>query len=368
MEFIKVSRDSPSDDEVAVVELLVENGQPVRVGQPIADLEGAKSSYQLASGFTGTIFWYIQVGEGVQIGQVVAVLLAEGEAPPGTPPTLDDESLEKSTSLDVDVARFSKSALSFLADKGLNPADVLPHLGFVTLSDLENEGLFETGRGKKFVQPGPCRVALLGGGRGAEVAREILGSQAQFAVSGVFDDENNTLESFFVPRVGNLDADSIASTFRAGGFDQALVTITSSMSKRVELLEMAESLGIRLITLIDAGALVSGSSEIGEGTVAVSGSRIGAFATLGKNVFMSAFVNVEHHCVIGDNTTFGPGVFLSGGVEVGRNSVFGTNIAVEPGVSIGEGSVISSGATITQNVPPRTVVKSQSQLRFREIH
>lgn len=367
LEFLKVARDSPSDDEVVVVELLVRNGQMVRAGFPVADLEGAKSSYQLVSEYEGIISWYVQAGDTLRIGQVAAALLLKDETAPDIPPEVEDEPSDQSVDQGSDLHRFSKNAKRFLMERGLNPAEVLPHLGYVTLSDLENDVSAGEVGDLRLLPKGPLRIGLFGGGRGAEVAREIMGSQPQFAVAGVFDDGSNALESFSVPRVGSLDELSIASIFGAGGFDSALVTITSNMAKRKELLQLTERLGIPLITLIDRGALVSGSATIGEGTVAVSGSRIGASAVLEKNVFLSAFVNIEHHCVIGENTTFGPGVFLSGGVSVGRNSVFGTNIAVEPGVIIGEDCVIASGSVITQNVPPKTVVKSQSQLRLREI-
>lgn len=350
-----------------VVELLVKNGQTVRAGSPIADLEGAKSSYLLVSRFDGDIFWYVSEGDAVRIGAVAAAIVMEGEAPPSIPPARDDEYLVQPTVGDADAERFSKSAQRFLAEKGLNPREVLPELGYVTLSDIQDEDLSKTNGDDHLPPRGPLRVALLGGGRGAEVVREMMGSQAGWAVTGVFDDRNNALESFFVPRIGNLNEESMVMGFDGGGFDCAVITITSDMAKRIELLGITERLGIPLVTLIDRGALVSGSAIIGEGSVAVSGSRIGASATLGKNVFLSAFVNIEHHCVIGENTTFGPGVFLSGGVKIGGNSVFGTNRAVEPGVTVGESSVIASGATITHNVPPRTVVKTQSQLRFRDI-
>lgn len=367
MDFIRITRDSPSDDEVMVVELLVDEGEQVRKGSVLADLEGSKSSYPLVSPFEGRIFWYLKAGDRGPIGRVVAAVLEEGETAPNVPPTIPDEGAEKLVPSEGDLARFSKSAQQLLTEKGLNPAEILPDFNFVTRSELEQELRTDLRQDGQLAQNGPIRVALVGGGLGATVVREILGAQTRINVVAVFDDSFNALEAFFVPLVGALDSDSIGSVFRAGGFEGAVVTLTANMGRRIELFEICNSLSVPLLTVLDAGAIVSDTASIGEGTVVVSGARIGAFATIGKNVFLSAFVNVDHHCTVGDNTTFGPGVFLSGSVTVGRDCVFGTNIGVEPGVTIGEGSVIASGSTITRDVPARTVVKSQTQLRFREL-
>lgn len=366
MDFIKISRDAPSDDEVIVVELFAQEGEVVREGSVLADLEGSKSSYPLISPFEGRIHWYLEAGDRGPIGDVAAAVLKDGESAPSVPPRASIESENKTRSFEEDLSRFSKSAQKLLTEKGLKPSEVLSGYSFVTRSELEKELRVEPAEERHRSQGGPTRVALFGGGRGAEVVREILGGQTRTRVEGVFDDSSNALEAFAIPHVGALNSHSVASVFRAGGFETAVITL-GNMGKRIELLEICEGLGVPLLTVVDPGALVSDSACLGEGVLAVSGARIGALAIIGKNVFLSAFVNIEHHCMVGDNSTFGPGVFLSGGVTVGRNCVFGTNIGVEPGVTIGEGSVIASGSTITRDVPARTVVKSQSQLRFREM-
>lgn len=366
MDFIRISRDSPSDDEVIVVELFAEEGEVVREGSVLADLEGSKSSYPLVSPFEGRIHWYLKAGDRGPIGDVAAAVLKEGESAPTVPPSAPNASEKKPRPFEEDLARFSKSAQQLLTEKGLKPSEVLSDLSFVTRSELEKELRLEASEERPRNRGGLTRVALFGGGRQAEVVREILGGQARIHVEGVFDDSYNALEASAVPHVRALDLNSIGSVFRAGDFETAVITL-GNMGKRIELLEICESLGVPLLTVVDPGALVSDSASLGEGVVAVSGARIGAFAVIGKNVLLSAFVNVEHHCSVGDNSTFGPGVFLSGSVRIGRNCVFGTNIGVEPGVTIGEESVIASGSTITRDVPAGTVVKNQNQLRFREM-
>jgi acetyltransferase-like isoleucine patch superfamily enzyme len=86
---------------------------------------------------------------------------------------------------------------------------------------------------------------------------------------------------------------------------------------------------------------------------------------VGDNNFLSAFVNVEHHNVLGSHCTFGPGVMTSSRVIIGDRCRFGTGVFIEPGVKIGPESIIASGSIITSEVPARSIVKARVETVIR---
>lgn len=102
----------------------------------------------------------------------------------------------------------------------------------------------------------------------------------------------------------------------------------------------------------------------------------GRHINIGENFYANMdciFLDVNH-INIGDNVMFGPRVSLyTAGhpidptirneqlefgheINIGNNVWIGGNAVVLPGVSVGENSVIASGAVVTKDVPPNTVV------------
>ena len=43
-------------------------------------------------------------------------------------------------------------------------------------------------------------------------------------------------------------------------------------------------------------------------------------------------------------------------IHICKNAWLGSRVNVMPGVTIGEGAIVASGAVVTKDVPPRTVV------------
>jgi 2-oxoglutarate dehydrogenase E2 component (dihydrolipoamide succinyltransferase) len=70
-----------NDDDYELTEWLVEEGEPVTVGRPVAVLETSKASQELEAEAAGAFHPLIGAGERCRPGQAIAELLAEGAAP-----------------------------------------------------------------------------------------------------------------------------------------------------------------------------------------------------------------------------------------------------------------------------------------------
>ena len=122
------------------------------------------------------------------------------------------------------------------------------------------------------------------------------------------------------------------------------------MDFRSSFYQEAKEKGIPFTTLIHPKTTIDDNSVICEGCILLPNVHVGPFAYSGANNFISAFCNIEHHCVLGQTNTFGPGVLFSGHVSTGDNVKFGTGIFVEPKVKICSDIFVPSGSTVVKNI------------------
>ena len=361
IEWVIIERDSASDDEVLIQEIMSPEGSKVSEGQEICELEGEKSVYSLSAPADGTVFWFYSSGDRLMIGQIVGAICTNGEEKPDLPDFENSKDLKGTEN--PDASRFSQKALAKLSSLSLDPSTFLPGNSFVTLEDVLDK-LSSQEKNQSAIEM-PIKVAFLGGGIGALVGLGISGQNPKTRVVGVYDDKSNRLETQGIPLLGPLDEAVIEEHFVQGRFDSVAITITSSMGMRKRLSNLAERIGVPLHSLVHSSVYLPPTAVIDEGAFVLDHARIGPYAHVGRNVFISAFCNVEHHCEIGENSTFGPNVALSGDVRIGPNCVFGTVIGVEPRVTIGANSVVGSGAIVTKNLPEGTRLKVESTTRIR---
>jgi acetyltransferase-like isoleucine patch superfamily enzyme len=358
-------KNSPSDEELYIHEIYVSSGDKVKSGEVLMAAEGAKALFDIEMPEDGYVTLHVSVGTQVPIGTKLFSISQTNSAP------LDEIDSPKSEGVPEQnvgnsTSHFSKVALE-LATRYKMDLSLFKDLEFVTSEDVKSRSTFRAER----VVPGRLfndfkALALIGGGMAAEVLLERLRASSQLSkVVGYFD-KSEKVELGDIKYFGEPVKDSIFKGFANGEFDGLLITVTSNMKFRRELLDLIEELEIPLATFIDEQSFVSESALIGAGSVILDSARVGHKAQIGKNVFLSGFVNIDHHCIVGENSTFGPGVFFSGNVTAGVDIVFGSNIAVEPGITIGDNCKVASGTILTKNVPPATVVKAKSTTTFRE--
>lgn len=358
--WLRAERETASDDSLLLSHFMVEEGQTVSAGEPIAEVEGSKSVFELNAPEDGTVYLFGTPNSSVLIGQPIACICTEGEDRPDSPTAVPIITPEAAR-MEANAGRFSDAALAYIESVGIDPNEVLPDSTFVTASDARE---FIDRKEMHLAPVRPLRIALIGGGFGATLAYEAAATSSGQQIVGVFDDHQNLLESYGVPRLGSL-GEGILKSFEKNQFDGCLITIQANMTARREIALYLNEVAIPLISIIHPGANVSPLAVIGDGCLLMDNSRVGPQAVLGQNIFVSGTVNIDHHCRIGENSTFGPGVFLSGCVSVGDNCNFGTNIGVESHVHIGPECTITSGCVVGVDVPASHTVKSVSKTVVR---
>ncbi|HVH50127.1 MAG TPA: biotin/lipoyl-containing protein, partial [Candidatus Bathyarchaeia archaeon] len=143
---VRIPHEFVNDDTVKLLRWMVEDGQEVREGQTLAEIETSKAVVELAAGATGKISQKRKPGEELRVGEIVGFISSNGissasfesavEAATrrGTPA----QDATESEKLPADT-RFSKKALDLLQANALSPSlfsgrglvretDVIEHL------------------------------------------------------------------------------------------------------------------------------------------------------------------------------------------------------------------------------------------------
>ena len=127
---------------------------------------------------------------------------------------------------------------------------------------------------------------------------------------------------------------------------------------RVRAFNSAVNAGFKLLTLVSPYAYVSKNAILGEGTVAMHGSIINAFARVGANSIINSRTLLEHGVTVGDHSHISTGAILNGDSSVGDESFIGSGAILKQGVSIGNKCVVSMGSTVKTNLPEGQIFRS----------
>jgi sugar O-acyltransferase (sialic acid O-acetyltransferase NeuD family) len=164
-------------------------------------------------------------------------------------------------------------------------------------------------------------------------------------------------------------ADSIGSQVLGlpvcGGFtwlkdrtQQTPVAVVLGIGKneaRKEVAERCRSAGIKLLTAIHPGAVVSTSARIGDGTVIMARAVVNPDSIIGECAVVNTGAVVEHDCVVGDYAHLSPNSSMGGAARLGALSWLGMSAAIIHGVSVGVGTVVGAGAVVIRDLPDRVV-------------
>ncbi|MBZ5501185.1 MAG: biotin/lipoyl-binding protein [Acidobacteriia bacterium] len=114
-----------NDESVKLVAWLVKDGDEVREGQNLAEIETSKALVELAAPGSGTVHLRVAAGEDLAVGTIVAYIGAEAPAVEPRPPlafaAVATSDAPRSPDVSLPGTRFSKKALALIECNGLAP-------------------------------------------------------------------------------------------------------------------------------------------------------------------------------------------------------------------------------------------------------
>lgn len=124
---------------------------------------------------------------------------------------------------------------------------------------------------------------------------------------------------------------------------------------RYKVGELIKAKNKKNLTILHPNALISISSNIGDGCFAAANVIVNALASIGDYCILNSGSIVEHECILEDAVHIAPGAVLAGNVFVGRNTFIGANSVIKQGVSIGRNVIIGAGSTVIRDIPDNQV-------------
>ncbi|MBE0676762.1 MAG: acetyltransferase [Bacteroidales bacterium] len=199
-------------------------------------------------------------------------------------------------------------------------------------------------------------IIIGAGGHAAELDEyirynlKVLG-QKKLNVVGFLDDNSSNYRhyKFSAPLLGGIKGHKVEKGV------QYLLGI-ADINYRKLFAEKLKGEGAVFSSFLHCTALISETSQIGEGTI------IGPNANVGPNVKIGKFTLINSRCSIGHDTTIGdlnfisPNVCFSGFTVVGDQNLFGINSATIPGITVGNRNKIAAGMVLDQKVGDDEVV------------
>jgi sugar O-acyltransferase (sialic acid O-acetyltransferase NeuD family) len=124
---------------------------------------------------------------------------------------------------------------------------------------------------------------------------------------------------------------------------------------RLRLFKELEKEGMPVATLIHPSVLMSDYVSIGPGGIICAGTIITTNVSLGKACIVNLGCFIGHDTVLNDHVSMMPATNLAGEVTVGTGCYFGLNSCVINQIEVGEYSIIGAGATVVNDIPPRSL-------------
>jgi sugar O-acyltransferase (sialic acid O-acetyltransferase NeuD family) len=347
----------------------------VRKGEIIAVLETTKATVDVESEEAGYLHIFVPSGAQVAIGEIIGALCDTPdesiERPPEKHAPEEDRGVERKVTKKAEIAA-TKAGLDLkriqveIPGAGtITEADVAAYLGRhgAGLSIGESGGRDTVD--DAYPQNRQQRLLIIGGGLGAVQVLDSLSRIEHQRATAIVDDNpdlsGKTLMG--VPILGGQE--SVEALFKQNLFDAAVVSVSTSIAFRQKMGDKLGQLNIPMANIIDPSSRVQRNAVLGVGNVILAYCHIGACTIIGNGIFFSPYVDVEHHCVVGDFCTFGPGVMMSSLVTIGARVKFGTGIFIEPKLAIGHDSIIGSGAILGRDIPPNSIVKTKVNYSIR---
>ncbi|MFZ3122398.1 MAG: acetyltransferase [Thermodesulfovibrionales bacterium] len=200
------------------------------------------------------------------------------------------------------------------------------------------------------------KIVLLGGGGHAKVLIDLINACGRYEIAGIVDAQ--LAAGVSVSGATVLGDDRILSELYEKGLINACIAVGSvgDNSKRKALYEKVKNAGFLIPALIHPSAVISGKSQIREGTQIMAGAIVQTDSIIGENTIVNTGAIVEHDCTVGKHVHICPGAVISGGCTIREASFIGAGATVLQGIKIGSNSIVSAGAVVINDVPDNAKV------------
>lgn len=350
---------NPNEPEILLVEVLVQESQGVKTGDPLCSLETTKSTQVLTAESDGYIRGLrSQAGNIVHAGDILCYIAGSPQWQPPEPASL--ESIEADAINIPEGLRISQPALNLAREKGIDISE-LPKGLFITEDVIR--GLLDSSMDieePSSLEFDPSAIVVYGGGGHGKSLIDLLRVLEIYRIVGIVDDGIRAGEEIMDIKV--LGGRSMLSNLYTQGVRSAVNAVggIGNISIRIKVFEQLTIARFLCPTVIHPSAFIESSAVLSSGIQVFPHAYIGSQSQVGFGVIVNTSAVISHDCIIGDYSIISPGAILAGEVELGKGVLIGMAATINLQAKIGDGARIGNGSTVKSDVPENGIVRAGS--------
>jgi len=348
---IPVNSLGVNDDSAIVVDIIVEDGAFVSMGDEILTVETTKSSFDVEALSDGYVVHLHKVDDIVKVGKIVSLIVKEERHIKEVKAQYTSIMVEKSKGLDIQLTKKAKLKV----EKYNISEDVLARefSGIIREKDIDSlvssEGcvdnrVISSKTGHAAVKNVMIYGAVDSGASLVDI--EIIHSNKEYRVVCFFFD--NTYKHGSIFGIPVMSWDEFSSTKENLNVDFFFVSIGNGVVRKNKVTQ-AVNIGMTPINVIHPSAEISSYAILGKNLLIKRGAIIGPNVIVKDGAFIDNGSIVSHDSIIGEYSHIAPGVSLGGNVVVGDYSIVGVGASISSDISIGKGSIVTTGSSVVTN-------------------
>lgn len=184
----------------------------------------------------------------------------------------------------------------------------------------------------------------------ASLVNNINTVEPVWNILGHVDDHLTGITSEGLPILGGVSCLNTISENKP----YIIVAIADSQIRKQIAIHL-ESLGYPFATLVHPSVIVSGSLQVGVGSIICAGTVFAINTQVGRHCIINLQCTLGHDVILEDFVSLMPGTNLAGKVHIKEGCYFGLNSCVINDRVIGEWTIVGAGAAVVRDLPARVV-------------
>jgi sugar O-acyltransferase (sialic acid O-acetyltransferase NeuD family) len=220
-------------------------------------------------------------------------------------------------------------------------------------------------------------IFVFGASDHARVIIDIIELVGKYRIVGLFDSHKPKGWRTAGYEVLGDESDLVEANRRTG-LRQGIIGIGDNATRRrIAYTLRANIPEIEYVTAVHPSATLSRQVDLGQGVLVMAKCYVGLDTEVGEGAVIATNSIFEHDGFMGEYSTLGAGTTTGGHVTLGMGAAVCLGCTIIHGMTVGRNTVIGSGSTVIDDIPPgvvaygsparviRTRVASDSYLHMR---
>jgi len=357
-----------NEQEATITDVLVEEGAFVARGDILFKAENTKAIKDITADEEGFIKIQCKRFDVIKMGSVLATIYATKQEYEDN----QNENIQSENTLNADTENLNatQKAIKLAEELNISIIDVCKSKpnGIVKVGDVQ-EFADKQNEKKSITSNVPGlrmrinkydreRVVIIGAGKGAEVAIDILLDDKDKYVVGLVDSYEKEFESYNYPLL-SCNVYDFPEKIDRHLYDTAIIMLGSTlktMPLKKELFQLYKEKGIKFTNVIADDVNIRRAVRIGEGNIIMHNCYIGTGTVIGDNNMISYGMNLGHHSIMGSHNLIAPGFTAAGCVEIGSDCIIMTGVKTRNFLKIGNNVVLPVGYSVDSDIKDGTII------------